>query len=425
VSYPESNLLRQVIASLLRSNTHKAKQPFVPGVTPIPVSGKVYDADELIAGCEAVLDGSWAGGRWTDAFETELAKVCGVRYAILVNSGSSANLLALVALTSEELGEQRLKLGNEVVTAACGFPTTVNPIVQLGMVPVFVDVELGTYLPNDNYLGLPRIFADTLGNPFPFQKGPLWTIEDACDSLGSVARDGGLVGRTAVDIATLSFYPAHQITMGEGGAVLTDSPKLNKLVRSFASWGKSCWCKPGYDNTCGKRFNWDTDGMPEGWDHKYLFNHLGYNFKSTEMAAAIGLAQLRKLPQFVQARREHWQYLYDGLSNLEEFFVLPRPTPGSSPSWFGFMLTIRPGAPFARRGLVQYLEERKIATRPLFGGNLLRQPAYKGVRHRVVGDLRNTDLAMENGFWIGVWPGLTKEMLSYVVSSFQDFCRMK
>ncbi len=396
----------------------KEKRPFVPGVTAIPCNGIVHDHKELVAGCEAVLDGNWAGRRWVDAFEAELAKVCGVRYAILVNSGSSANLLALAALTAEELGERRLRPGDEVVTCAAGFPTTVNPIVQLGMVPVFVDVELGTYLPKEkDLLGRIVMTAHTLGNPF---KGNV-AVGDCCDALGSEI-NGQHVTRFG-NLSTLSFYPAHHITTGEGGAVLTDSPKFNKLARSFGSWGKDCWCPPGVDNTCGKRFGWKTEGMPEGWDHKYLFTHLGYNLKATEMQAAIGLAQLRKLPAFVEARRRNWKALRDGLADLEQFFILPEATPGSNPSWFGFCLTVRPDAPFSRGAIVRFLEEKKIATRPLFGGNLIRQPAYRNVKYRVVGNLPNTDLIMTNTFWVGCWPGVSCTMVNYMVEVFHDFCK--
>jgi CDP-4-dehydro-6-deoxyglucose reductase, E1 len=433
---------RKVIARYVQ---HCAPQPaaFVPGVTPVPCSGKVYDAEELAAGCEAVLDGSWAGGRWTDAFETELTRVCGRRYAVLVNSGSSANLLALAALTSKKFG-RRLRSDDEVVTAAAAFPTTVNPIAQLGMVPVFVDVELGTYVPTADTGGKAAMLALTLGNPLPRANADC-LVADCCDALGGeVTSDYGAEKATQLgSLSTLSFYPAHQITTGEGGAVLTDSPELNKLVRSFRDWGRDCWCDPGKDNTCGKRFGWewshfnrfrevpDTGGallqmvqeLPDGYDHKYVYSHIGYNLKATEMQAAIGLAQLKKLPQFVEARRRNWQHLSDGLASLEEFFVLPRATPGSKPSWFGFALTVRPGAPFGRREVVQYLEERKIATRPLFAGNLLRQPAYRNVKHRVIGSLANTDLVATNTFWVGVWPGLTEEMIGYVIECFHVFAK--
>ncbi len=406
----------------------RAPVAFVPGETPIPVSGITSGVEELVAGCEAVLDGNWAGRRWVDAFEAELAKVCGVRYACMTNSGSSANLLALAALTAEELGDRRLKPGDEVVTAAAGFPTTVNPIVQLGMVPVFVDVELGTYLPKPGAVTgawsshtKATMLAHTLGNPHPsMSDAGTWPfVSDCCDALGGEIKGKPVTARG--HLSTLSFYPAHHITTGEGGAVLTDSPRLNKLVRSFRDWGRDCWCDPGKDNTCGKRFGWELANLPSGYDHKYIYSRLGYNLKATEMQAAIGLAQLRKLPAFVEARRRNWQRLRDGLADLEEFFILPEATPGSKPSWFGAVLTVRPGAPFERSDIVKFLEYRKIATRPLFGGNLTKQPAYKDVKYRVVGDLKNTDLIMTNTFWVGVWPGLSDAMVDYMVETFHDF----
>ncbi len=413
------------IVNFVRNWTKGRERPkFVPGVTPIPCSGIVSDEAELICGCGAVLDGNWAGRRWVDAFEDELAKVCGVRHAILVNSGSSANLLALATLTAGELLGNRLRPGDEVLTAAAGFPTTVNPIVQLGMVPVFVDVELGTYLPKTNELPECKasMVAHTLGNPFHYT-GDCWIIEDCCDALGGTSDHSPVT--SFGNLSTLSFYPAHQITMGEGGAVLTNGPRLNKLARSYRDWGRDCWCDPGKDNTCGKRFGWEWEQLPDGYDHKYVYSHLGYNLKATEMQAAIGLAQLRKLPAFVEARRQNWQRLRDGLADLEEHFILPKATPGSKPAWFGFALTVRPHAPFSRAAIVRFLEDRKIATRPLFAGNLMRQPAYRNVKYRVVGDLANTNLIMTNSFWVGVWPGLTREMIDYVIESIHEFCKAK
>ncbi|MDE2099662.1 MAG: lipopolysaccharide biosynthesis protein RfbH [Patescibacteria group bacterium] len=437
---------QEAIARIIRDFAPRNEpRPFRPGMDPVPVSGKVYDAEELVAGCEAVLDGSWAGGRFTNAFEAELAKVCGVRHAILVNSGSSANLLALAALTAEELGDRRLKPGDEVVTCAAGFPTTVAPIVQLGMVPVFVDVEMGTYGPRieqvNNSPVRAAMLAHALGNPCDFNrfaqgKEERFLIEDCCDALGSRYEPNGRWSPTDVKgnqrsthvgnwshLFTLSFYPAHQITCGEGGAVLTDSPRLNKIVRSLRDWGRDCWCDPGKDNTCGKRFDQRIEGMPADADHKYVYSRLGYNLKATEMQAAIGLAQLRKLPQFVEARRRNWQRLRDGLADLEHLFILPEATSGSKPAWFGFALTVLPEAPFSRQDIVQFLESRKIVTRPLFAGNLVRQPAFRGVNYRVVGDLANTDLVMANTFWVGCWPGLTEEMIDYVIESIRDFCK--
>lgn len=437
----------------LRADGRAVPPKFVPGVTPVPVSGKVYGADELVAAVEAVLDGHWTDGPVTDEFERQLAKACDVRCAAFCNSGSSANLLSLAALTSEELGERRLRPGDEVVTAACGFPTTVNPIVQLGMVPVFVDVELGMYLPIGSQViqasetAKAMMFAHTLGNVFDAQNwGEQFLIEDCCDALGGVAPQvfhdrPTMIGHQG-SLSTLSFYPAHQITSVEGGAVLTDSPQLDKLVRSFRDWGRDCWCPTGKDNTCGKRHShrWFSDDaeksivdqdrhvpltLPDGYDHKYVYSHLGYNLKGDDLRAAIGLVQLKKLPQFVEARRRNWQRLRDGCADLEEFFVLPEATPGSKPSWFGFALTVRPGAPFWRHDVVQWLEERKIATRPLFGGNLTRQPYFRYIKYRVVGDLRNSDLITTNTFWIGVYPGITDEMVDYVVETLHEFVKGK
>jgi CDP-6-deoxy-D-xylo-4-hexulose-3-dehydrase len=409
--------------------------PFVPGETPVPVAGRVFDADDLWHLVDAALDFWLTTGRYAEEFEWEFARFLGVRHAILCNSGSSANLLALSALTSPKLGERRLRPGDEVITVAAGFPTTVNPIVQNGLVPVFVDVELGTYSVDVRHLEeaiSPKtravMMAHTLGNPFNVEavlevvkRHGLWLIEDNCDALGS--RYKGRMTGTFGDLATVSFYPAHHITMGEGGCVLTDSPGLKVLVESFRDWGRDCWCAPGKANTCGKRFQWQLGDLPYGYDHKYIYSHIGYNLKATDLQAAVGVAQLKKLPRFIEARKRNWRFLYEHLKPWEEFFILPEPTPGSDPSWFGFALTVRPGAPFTRHELVRYLEERKIATRLLFGGNLTRQPAYQGVAHRVVGGLRNTDLVMERAFWLGVYPGLTEEMLSYVVETIGAFLK--
>lgn len=457
LDYPASSYIVSEVIDAIGEHLKPTRDPFVPGVTPVPVSGKVFDADELVSAMKAVLDGHWTDGPVTDQFERELARTCDVRCAAFCNSGSSANLLALAVLTSEELGDRRLRPGDEVVTAACGFPTTVNPIVQLRMVPVFVDVELGTYVPKlddaENAITKAAVFAHTLGNPINnVFKAKGWLVEDCCDALGSevMSQPAGYFA----DMRTLSFYPAHQITSVEGGAVLTDSPRLDKLVRSYRDWGRDCWCPTGKDNTCGRRFSqefykgpWTVNAdprdlpgfrkaldarnaeiakcLPDGYDHKYVYSHLGYNLKGDDIRAAIGLAQLKKLPQFVEARRANWQRLRNGCADLEEFFYLPRATQGSRPSWFGFCLTIRPGAPFNRRSLVGYLEQRKIATRPLFAGNLLRHPAYRNVKHRVVGDLRNSDLITTNTFWVGCWPGLTDEMIDYVIESLHEFVRSK
>ena len=431
----EAERLRQEILRLVRAYYAEAFPPreFVPGETPVPVSGRVFDADDLVHLVDASLDFWLTTGRYADQFEQEFARFMGVRHAILCNSGSSANLLALSALTSPKLGERRLKAGDEVITVAAAFPTTVNPIVQNRLVPVFVDVELGTYNIDVRYLEeaiSPRtkaiMLAHTLGNPFNVdavlevaKHHDLRLIEDNCDAVGSTYR-GQLTG-TFGDLATVSFYPAHHITMGEGGCVLTNSPKLKTLVESFRDWGRDCWCDPGRENTCGKRFEWQLGELPYGYDHKYIYSHIGYNLKLTDMQAAVGVAQLKKLPQFIEARKHNWQLLYEGLKPLEEFLILPQPTPGSDPSWFGFAITVRPEAPFTRNDLVRYLENRKIATRLLFGGNLIRQPAYQDVPYRVVGKLKNTDFVMNHTFWVGVYPGLTEQMIAYIAETMTTF----
>jgi CDP-4-dehydro-6-deoxyglucose reductase, E1 len=406
---------------------------FTGGESPVPVSGKVFDADELLNLVDASLDFWLTTGRYARRFELELAKRLGARHALICNSGSSANLLAVSTLTSKRLGGRRLVPGDEVITVAAGFPTTVNPIVLNRLVPVFVDVELGTYnlVPREVEAAIgPRtkaiIAAHTLGNPFPLdevaaiaERHGLWLIEDNCDALGSTYR-GRLTG-TVGDLGTLSFYPAHHITMGEGGAVLTNRPQLKLLIESFRDWGRDCWCEPGEDNTCGTRFDWQLGTLPRGYDHKYIFSHLGYNLKVTDMQAAVGLAQLAKLTEFVEARRRNWRLLRDGLAEYEDDLLLPVPTPESDPSWFGFVLTVRPEAPFSRNELVAHLESRKIATRLLFGGNLTRQPAYEDVEVRIAGDLANSDVVMNQSFWIGCYPGLSEQMIEYVVDEFGRF----
>jgi CDP-4-dehydro-6-deoxyglucose reductase, E1 len=427
------DILRQQIAELV-SEYHAeafAPRPFVAGETPVPVSGKVFDDRELRLLVDASLDFWLTTGRFAEEFERRFARILGVRHAMLCNSGSSANLLAVSALTSKRLGARRLRAGDEVTTAA-GFPTTVNALILNQLVPVFVDVELGTYdieLEHlEDAIG-PRtkavFMAHTLGNPFRLdairelcERHGLWLIEDNCDALGA-RYDGQLTGSFG-DLATVSFYPAHQITMGEGGAVLARRPLLKKLVESFRDWGRDCWCETGVENTCGKRFGWQLGDLPFGYDHKYTYSHIGYNLKLTDMQAAVGVAQLDKLDGFVEARRKNWQYLYDGLSSLD-CFVLPRATPRSEPSWFGFALTVKPEAGFARRDLISCLDEAKIGTRLLFGGNLLRQPAYRGVSHRVVGELANSDLISEGTFWLGVYPHLSAEMLDYVIATVREF----
>lgn len=430
--------LRDQIATLVTEYHAEGFPPtvFVPGETPVPVSGKVFDDHELRLLVDASLDFWLTAGRYAEAFERRFAKLLGVRHAMLCNSGSSANLLAVSALTSERLGRRRLQPGDEVITVAAGFPTTINPIVQNQLVPVFLDVELGTYDVKLDHLAEavgPRtkavFMAHTLGNPFPLdavralcEERGLWLLEDNCDALGA-RYDGQLTG-TFGDISTVSFYPAHHITTGEGGAVLVKRPLLKKLVESFRDWGRDCWCPTGQDNTCGKRFGWQFGELPQGYDHKYTYRHIGYNLKLTDMQAAIGVAQLDKLEGFIVARKANWKRLYDGLSDLDSF-VLPRPTPRSDPSWFGFALTVKPESGFTRADLIRYLEDRKIATRLMFGGNLLRQPAYRNIPHRVVGDTVNADLVTEGTFWLGVYPGLTREMLDYVVESIREFVSVR
>ena len=412
-----------------------AKKEFVPGVTPIPVSGKVFDADDVRHLVDASLDFWLTTGRFAAKFESELARFVGCRSAALVNSGSSANLVALSALTSPKLAERRLNPGDEVITVASGFPTTVNPILQNGLVPVFIDVDLGTYDVDVTQLEKARsprtravMLAHTLGNPFDLaavsdfcQRHDLWLVEDCCDALGATfnGRKCGTFGQ----VATVSFYPAHHITTGEGGAVFTNEPGMKRIVESFRDWGRDCWCDPGKDNTCGKRFDWQLGDLPHGFDHKYTYSHVGYNLKATDMQAAVGVSQLKKLPGFIEARRRNFRNLTEGLADLEKFLVLPRATPGSEPSWFGFPIAVRPDAPFTRDQLVRHLESKKIATRLLFGGNLLRQPAYKDAPHRKVGDLPNSDFVMRQVFWIGVYPGLTDEMLDFMTCTLLDFCQ--
>lgn len=429
--------LRNQILELVAEYCTEAFPPktFVPGETTVPVAGRVFDADDVQHLVNASLDFWLTTGRFANEFEHNFARAVGVRHAVLVNSGSSANLLALSALTSPKLGERRLRPGDEVITVAAGFATTVSPILQNNLVPVFIDIELGTYNLDVAQLAEaigPRtraiMVAHALGNPFNLdavmdiaQRHNLWVIEDNCDALGATYR--GKPTGTYGDLATVSFYPAHHMTMGEGGCVLTDHPRLKTLVESFRDWGRDCWCKPGKDNTCGKRFNWQLGDLPSGYDHKYIYSHVGYNLKATDMQAAIGVAQLKKLPGFIAARRRNWQYLYDRLKTLDEFFILPRATEQSDPSWFGFALTIREGAPFTRHDLVDFLQHRKIDTRLLFSGNLTRQPAYRDTPHRIVGTLANTDRVTADALWVGVYPGLTPPMLDHVATSIEAFVR--
>ena len=400
---------------------------FIPGVTSVPVTGKVFGQEEISAAIQASADFWLTSGPYTEKFESRFAKTVGMRHAFMVNSGSSANLLALSALTSPKLGERALKPGDEVVTVAAGFPTTVTPILQNNLIPVYVDIDLGTYVANEAALEAAIssktraiMMAHTLGNPFNLElvqklaeKHNLWLIEDSCDGLGGTFNEQNL--GTFGDFSTFSFYPAHHITTGEGGAVLVKKAAHKTIVESIRDWGRDCWCPPGCDNTCLKRYEWTLGELPEGYDHKYTYSHLGYNLKSGDIQAAIGLAQLDRLDNFIELRRRNWSYLKAGLNGLEEFLTLPEVAKNSNPSWFGFALTVKPGGPKTRNQIVQELNDAKIATRLLFGGNLLRQPAFIGTPRRVVGDLTNTDIVMNDTFWVGVWPGLSLSMLDYVI----------
>ncbi len=431
--------LRAEILSMVGQHHAIAQPPrgFVPGVTPIRASGSVLDADDIRSLVECALGGWITAGPLADRFEKEFARAAGARTASLCNSGSSANLLAVSALTSGwaiDVGRPPLRRGDEVITVAAAFPTTVNPIIQNGLIPVFVDVTLPSYQVDVGQLEAARssrtravMLAHTLGNPFDVEavvafcrRNCLWLIEDCCDALGSSWK--GQPCGTFGELSTCSFFPAHHITTGEGGAVMTNVPGLKKIVESFRDWGRDCFCAPGCDNTCGRRFSQPGRGqLPAGFDHKYTFSHIGYNLKSTELAAALGLSQLQKLPAFIEARKRNFATLRRVLEGLQEFFISPEATAGGDPSWFGFPLSVRQGAPFTREELVRHLEEKKIGTRMLFGGNLLRHPAYQNIRHRTFGELANSDFVMRNSFWIGVQPALTDEMLEYVGLVFRQF----
>lgn len=410
----------------------KGASEFVPGVTEIWPSGAVLDADDRLALVEAALDMRIAAGTAAQRFESAFARRMQRRKAHLTNSGSSANLLAVSALTSHLLEDHRLRPGDEVVTVAAGFPTTVNPLLQNGLVPVFVDVELGTYNTTPERVAAaigPRtraiVLAHTLGNPFDMvamsqlaDQHNLFLIEDNCDAVGS--RIHGRLTGTAGDLSTVSFYPAHHLTMGEGGCVLTSNLVLARIVESLRDWGRDCWCSPGVSDTCLKRFKYQMGTLPAGYDHKYIYSHIGYNLKTTDLQAALGLTQLAKLDDFTAARRRNWQRLREGLDGVPHL-LLPEATPGSEPSWFGFAVTVAADAPFERRELIAALEHQRIGTRQLFAGNLTRHPAYLGQNYRVVGDLTNSDVITEQTFWVGVYPGLTDEMLDYVVAVIKEF----
>ncbi len=432
----ELNRLREQILALSEryAELKHGPVPFQPGVSTVPPAGKVLGPPEMRALIDSCLDFWLTTGRFNTQFEKRLGAVTGVMQALTTNSGSSANLLAMTALTSHVLKDKRLMPGDEVITCATGFPTTVNPTLQNNLVPVFLDVELGTY--NIDICRLeealsPRtraiMVAHTLGNPFDLgaitafaQKHDLFLIEDCCDALG--ATYGGKKVGTFGTMGTLSFYPAHHITMGEGGAVLCNRMIFKRIVESVRDWGRDCYCEPGKDNTCNRRFDWQLGDLPYGYDHKYTYSHLGYNLKITDMQAAIGLAQLDRLDGFVAARRRNWQYLRDGLKDLEDILLLPEATKNSDPSWFGFCVTLRPDAPFDRENLLQYLNnERKVGTRLLFAGNLLRQPYMKDRNYRTVGPVINSDIVMNRTFWIGVYPGLTQDHLDFTMDSLRRY----
>lgn len=427
--------LRLRIAELVQQYAELAlaPRPFVPGESPVPVSGKVIGAKELQLMVEASLDGWLTTGRFNDAFQQRLATFLGVKHCLTVNSGSSANLVAFSTLTSPRLGERAIKPGDEVIGVAAGFPTTVNPILQFGAVPVFVDVDLATHNIDASLIEAaigPKtraiMLAHSLGNPFNLdvvtalcRKHGLWLVEDCCDALGATY-DGRLVG-TFGDIGTLSFYPAHHITMGEGGAVFTNNAELKLIAESFRDWGRDCYCAPGKDNTCGKRFCWKLGELPEGYDHKYIYSHLGYNLKISDMQAACALAQMDRVDEFIATRRANFAYLKERLQSCAEFLHLPEATPKSNPSWFGFPLVLKDSAGVKRVDLLNYLDQNKIGTRLLFAGNLTRQPYMIGRRFRVSGELKNTDVVMNQTFWLGTFPGLTTQHLDYVADKLEAF----
>lgn len=434
------NMDKELKKVLSRIYNNKFKiDKFVPGETSVGVSGKVFDEKEIFNMVEAVLDGWWTEGRFSDLFENKFSKWIGVNHTALTNSGSSANLLAFSALTSAKLKNKRLKPGDEVISVAAGFPTTINPIIQNGLVPVFVDVNLGDYNANLEEIKkaiTPKtkaiFLAHTLGNPYDLEeikklcdKNNLWFIEDNCDALGSLY-NGKKTG-TFGHLATCSFYPAHHITMGEGGAVFTNDALLNRIVKSIRDWGRDCWCKTGMDNTCSMRFFQQFGDLPFGYDHKYTYSELGYNLKTTDIQAALGLAQLDKLDDFIEKRKENFKYLYENLKKYDKYFIFPSWSDKADPSWFGFLLSVKEDAGFTRDEIVRFLNDEHVGTRLLFAGNIIKQPYFteREFKYRVVGDLKNTDYVMNNTFWIGVYPGLYKDRLDYVISCFGEFLKTK
>lgn len=434
ISAAEQKLRDRVFMAVREFHEVKfAPRRFVPGETVIPPSGKVFDERDLTSLVDSSLDFWLTAGRFAAEFEQKFAQWLGLPKAALTNSGSSANLLAITALTARELGDRRLKQGDEVISVGASFPTTINPIIQNGAIPVLVDVEIPTYNAivsqvEEAITSKTRaiMLAHTLGNPFDLEpilalaeKHNLWLVEDSCDALG--ARYNDRLVSTFGDLGTFSFYPAHHITMGEGGAVVSRSARMDKIVVSFRDWGRDCWCDPGCDNTCGRRFDWKLGDLPHGYDHKYIYSRIGYNLKVTDMQAAVGVSQLERAAEFVEARKRNFTALYEGLKQFEEFLILPQATRRSEPSWFGFPITVREGAPFSREQLTAHLESRKIGTRLLFSGNITRQPYFKEIQHRKINELPNSDRIMRGTFWVGVYPGITPEMTAYMIEQFSEF----